>query len=119
MLTLINGWTKEKVMAQIKKYNDGTRSVNKMAPDNETYCSYQNAEDNRCFVGCFIPSDHKALTSGKDIIALMDEFPSLEDLMPFEIGELSLFQTVHDKSNKTHDGDTYKALEVFLNTRVK
>jgi hypothetical protein len=43
---LINGWTKETVMAQVKKYNNGTKATKEW----QRVCQYLTDKGNRCAI---------------------------------------------------------------------
>src|ERR1700722_5334496 len=98
---LANGWTKESVIAQIKKYNNG-----QVCMDKHTTCLYQHPENNnRCLIGCFIPDGHEALSETIPILPLLTGYPDLEGFMPFKDKEaLTTFQRLHDdlSENKFH-----------------
>jgi hypothetical protein len=116
MYKLINGWTKETVMAQVKKYNDGTRSI--VLWDDKEQCSYEDERGNRCAVGCFIPDMHKALMDIKCASDTVANHQDLWKLVPFDGDTLDVFQRTHDRADKTHDGDVYRAIQEFLDARV-
>ncbi len=89
---LANGWTKSKVLAQVKKYNNGTRAAKPCGG-----CMYLMPDGNRCAVGAFIPDGHAALASESGVKDLLDFFWDLRELMPFSDGvALSAFQRSHD-----------------------
>jgi hypothetical protein len=93
MYKLINGWTKEKVMEQVKKYNNNTKAKNKIA------CVYLAPNGNRCAIGCFIPDGHPALTATSCAASeLVNEYPDLKTVMPFRASELDDFQVAHDRT---------------------
>lgn len=81
MYKLANGWTKEKVLNQVKKYNNGTRAMKPVGDE----CSYRTEDGNRCAVGAFIP-DHYDVTafyfSGAARV-LIERYPDLAQYMPF------------------------------------
>jgi hypothetical protein len=111
---LANGWTKETVMAQIKKYNNGSRSMI------EGYCLYEGPDGNRCAIGCFIPDGHEALNRGYNSApTIMRCYPELQKLMPFaESCELLEFQSAHDECDGKGMG-VYDAIQDFLDTKVE
>ena len=49
----INGWTKDKMKAQVRAKNNGKRSLRRSGG-----CAYQVTDGNRCAAGCFIPDGH-------------------------------------------------------------
>jgi hypothetical protein len=121
MYKLINGWTKETVMAQVKKYNDGTKSVRPISnkSTSRVICLYENKDGNRCAIGCFIPDKHPALKQVLPAYCIAEEYPGLRELMPFDMGVLNSFQRIHDRADQTHNGDVYGAVQEFLDTRVE
>lgn len=100
MYKLINGWTKEKVLAQVKKYNNGKQALavgidkfGSAAP----MCMYKTPDGNRCFVGAFIPDNHPGLMlENANAPRLLRRYPDLSAHMPFEGYALLSFQGVHD-----------------------
>jgi hypothetical protein len=114
MFKLSNGWTKERVMEQIRKYNNGTRS--EVSEDGEINCLYKAPNGNRCAIGCFIPDDHPSLEWEGGVLHLKRIYPELMKLMPFdEPMALLAFQRSHDNS----DGDVYQSVQHFLNCEVE
>lgn len=119
MAKLINGWTKETVMAQVKKYNNGSRSVTVREVEYDEYntaCVYLSPDLNRCLIGCFIPDNHEALKSPLSACALIRYFPDLKDKMPFGEYDLQIFQSVHDESVGR---SVYDAAQEFLDVKVE
>lgn len=107
MRKFANGWTKETVRAQVKKFNNGSKALDNA---NSELCRYKNSEGNRCFIGAFIPNDHSALSSLANITNLLISYPKLIKNMPFEaLDDLIDFQVSHDAYN-----DIYAALDSFL-----
>lgn len=91
-----NGWTKEKMKNQIKKYNNGTGSYDE---DRISYF-YENPKDkNRCAVGCFIPDNHKALSFNSGVQALLETYKDLNKFMPLQ--NMESFQSEHDFSRNS------------------
>ena len=112
MRKLVNGWTAERVLAQVKKYNDGAKAIKE---GTNNICTYQAKNGNRCFVGAFIPDDHAALNSNFEVSDLLAEHHDLASLMPFdETDDLKDFQLSHDMANVEFEGKTYAALTEFL-----
>ena len=124
MFKLANGWTKAKVLAQVKKFNNGTRAMSNQVSSNtgKPYCAYQDRDNgNRCAIGCFIPNTAIGEISDK-ILGAWDIVRDnhLQDFMPFEgPNALEAFQKAHDDCDKMHDGNVYAAIEFFLNTGVE
>ena len=108
----LNNWTRETVMAQIKKYNNGTRaydeSVNQMSGNG---CVYETSNGNRCAVGCFIPDGHEALEFIGGASQLLDEYPELLNAMPMELDDLARLQSEHDSFRQDNICTLHKALE--------
>jgi hypothetical protein len=112
MYKLANGWTKEKVMQQIKKYNSGTKAKIPGCFG----CSYQTPYGNRCAIGCFIPDGHPGLKSGSLVNDLLEVYPELKDKMPFRsMRALRAFQITHDSCK----GSVYDAVDKFLTTKCE
>lgn len=110
---LANGWTKEKVMEQVKKYNNGTRCQNQYTKE----CFYSK-DGNRCAVGCFIPDDHiAALEFRGGSLDLLLEYPELNKFMPFDDPRaLSHFQGAHDTG---YVDNIHRGIEKFLGEWVE
>ena len=113
MFKLTNGWTKATVLAQVKKYNNGTQAIDRESGS----CRYQVPDGNRCAIGCFIPNGHPALAYEGGSISLLNQYPELWRLMPFESVGLGRFQSIHDTFSAR--GEVHQAIESFLNTEVK
>lgn len=88
----INGWTKEKMKAQIRAKNNGTRCYD----SEQDSCVYEMPNGNHCAVGCFIPQGHEGMTiiGGSD--NLLYNYQSLTLLMPLKPRALRELQKVHD-----------------------
>lgn len=109
---LANGWTKEKVMEQVKKYNDGTRAITL-----DGACTYANGNNNRCAIGCFIPDNHKALTLNAGVTYILENFPDLKKYMPFDNAKaLNELQSTHDNC---FDINVHESIQMFLDTKVE
>src|ERR1700687_936792 len=110
----INGWTKAKIVEQIKQRNDGYQSTNK-----DGGCMYRNNKEssgNACAIGCFIPDDrYEPSMEGRGIRVLLDEFPSLFDYMPLPENALLELQKTHDKFAE----DTQKQMIEWVETNVQ
>lgn len=117
---LINGWTKERVLEQVKKYNKGLpATVRNQA------CAYLTEDGNRCAVGCFIPDGHPSLRAGNtaSVGDLLREYPELMENMPFTEGAaIAQFQGAHDacsSDNPLRSKDVYAAVTRFLEESVE
>jgi hypothetical protein len=121
MYKLINGWTKEKVMKQIKKYNNDRVSFS----PSQRVCVYQTRNGaNRCAVGCFIPDGHPGLKHEGDVESLLTEYPDLKTIMPFDILEIADFQCQHDILGNSMNPNSrpkgvHKAIKRFLDEEVE
>ena len=109
MYKLANGWTKESVMEQFKKYNNGN-----MARDYKRgICVYQTDDGNRCAIGAFIPDGHEGLQFEGPVNQLLMRYSDLKSYIPFDdLDALEVFQQVHDGSFSGLD--IYQRIENFL-----
>lgn len=117
----INGWNREKVMAQLKKYNNGTRAMKPSSSSlgDHTVCSYKDENDNRCFIGAFIPDNHSALTKEADVFSLLSKYPDLERKMPIDLLSLGGFQQVHDNYGNIYYGPAKLSLHEVAENWLK
>jgi hypothetical protein len=106
-----NGWTKERMIAQIRKYNNGTRAI-----DVYGECKYQDHNGNRCAVGCFLPDGHEGFNTTVNVYNLLRKFPDLNDIVPIKHMALSIMQGVHDECDT---GDVRDLLEAWINNNVE
>lgn len=113
---LAKGWTKKKVMDQVKKFNNNTRSMG-----DKDSCAYKNNEGNRCAIGCFIPNRSRAFGSSWGVEDLLGMFPQLKKSMPFEdVKALIACQEAHDDAKDGVKGKTvYDLVAKFLKNKVK
>lgn len=117
MFKLANGWTKDSVMAQVKKYNNGTPAMR-----DDWSCRYQAADGNRCAIGCFIPDAHIGLNHAGPVEQLLYYYPSLTSCMPFnDVKALIGFQMSHDDCSipKAATRSTHEAIQKFLDEEVE
>lgn len=98
MYRTINGWTKERMKAQIRARNDGTAAMEDGA------CLYETTSGNHCAVGCFIPAGHDAMGALKSADALLAEFEELRDAVPLDGPGLLQMQMEHDRSDNRAPG---------------
>jgi len=98
MFKLQNGFTKEKMIEKIVKYNNGQKS-GYLNVSGYYSCMYSVDNDtNRCAIGCFIPDNHKALNAKNiSVSGLLIDYPDLVEKMPLESLGLGIFQTIHDR----------------------
>lgn len=116
MYTLKKGWTRQRVMEQFKKYNNGTRAHSGLD------CVYMTPNGNRCAVGAFIPDDHAGLRLYGTAMLLLGQYPGLLEFMPFDdVAALTAMQRAHDqcRNDQGDSGDTYAAMAHFLETQVQ
>ena len=108
---LENGFTKQSMKDLIKKYNNGTRSMDAGA------CVYETEDlKNRCAVGCFIPDGHEALKYSGSGGALICEFPDLVNKMPLDGTGLQEFQDAHDN----YEGENlHRMLFNWIDERIR
>lgn len=117
-MKLANGWTKATVLAQIKRYNNGTVCSVKEGPVDSLSnpCQYKNKEGNRCFIGCFIPDNHPALRQTDGVRYILCEYPDLVEVMPFnDVYNLTKFQKVHDLATS----ELYSVAAKWLDANVE
>lgn len=92
MYKTANGWTKEKMKAQIRLKNNGTRS------SEGSRCVYRTKDGSACAVGCFIPDGHEALDTIWPASTLVRTYPSLASLVPLtSLDGLNSLQCAHDR----------------------
>jgi len=104
MLKTQNGWTVEKMIAQVRAKNNGTRSIKTTLDDqgniHSIQCRYRQFDDNGnvincCAAGCFIPDDeYSTAMEGCSIAKVMECFPKLK--FPLGVDEMIDFQRAHD-----------------------
>ena len=95
----INGWTKEKMKAQIRAKNDGSKSGSYEIGFGDFACKYRGDNSNACAVGCFIlDEDYKSEFEGHSLQGLLEyeEFAQ----MPLDYFGLKEMQNEHDSAIK-------------------
>lgn len=91
----LNGFTKESVMAVIKK-----KSLGYPAKDG-TNCMYRAENGNCCLVGAFIPDEvYDSKMETKSAYNVINEF-DLHEYMPFNIDIMGELQDWHDSESLT------------------
>ena len=102
-----NGFTRKKVMEQIKKYNHGY-PARKMSS-----CYYRASDGNRCLVGCFIPDDkYDESMEDKRADVIISEY-GLNSVMPFDASDMECLQSFHDELyDEDYEGDENKFYEL-------
>lgn len=117
---LAKGWTKKKVMAQVKEGNNNTKS-NMIDLYGYERCMYKSASGNHCAIGCFLPPRSKAMKIFLDVEGLICNYPSLMKYLPFDnMKALIDFQSTHDYATDGVKGKTvYDRVAKFLKNRVK
>lgn len=94
----INGWTKAKMIKQIKKYVPKT----KPCMDDVGACAYRSGRY-RCAVGAFIPTGKENydafnfIGSARDLVKI---YGHLKSEMPLSINALTSMQKLHDSFDK-------------------
>ncbi len=115
MFKTINGWTKARMIAQIRLRNDGTKSVNTRGG-----CVYQSPTGNACAVGCFIPQGdyREELDNG---IGVREVFlwQEMRLAMPLAVEGLTRMQSVHDNAPSEIGGDMRERLANWINENVE
>lgn len=92
MFKCINGWTKKKMLAVIKK-----RLYEAAAFDaDEGSCIYRTRNGNKCAIGLFIPKNHDGFKVDDAVSSLLDKYPDLRGELPLNEDGLKIFQSVHD-----------------------
>lgn len=89
----INGWTKEKMKAQIKLKNNGMRAVDPWG----IICLYRTPDGNACAIGCFIPDNNQAIRYNCPIDTIHHQ---VKEYMPIELTGLIELQFLHDRNEK-------------------
>lgn len=101
---LKNGWTIERMIAQVMLRNNGARSTGlvQTALGGGT-CRYRGDGGNCCLVGAFIPDElYHPRMEGMSIKYLLSAYPAVRQHMPLEEAGLYGFQAAHDQCS---DGD--------------
>lgn len=108
----INGWTKEKMKAQIRAKNNG-----KVA-SNGKLCLYETPDGNHCAVGCFIPEGHQAMNATESVEWLLGYHEDLLKHMPLIKDGMYKLQVEHDKYTSTPTEDVRKVLCKWIDENV-
>jgi len=115
----LNGWTKEKVLEQIKKKNLGYPAKN-----DDGSCFYRqdvNGQTNCCLVGAFIPDDlyHEGMEF-QGIDDILDK--TLEKHMPMDVDSMAELQGYHDgdlERDMDYTGASlYDLVEKFIDNKL-
>lgn len=110
----INGWTKQRIIAQIQLRNNGMKSVRGRNLDN---CQYRGDNGNCCAVGCFIPNnEYSYRMEGNTVYRLLNEFKDLKRHMPLDVGALARLQLAHDHGTNE---DVRERMIAWINENVK
>lgn len=97
MTTLLNGWTKAKIMARITKLNKGKCFRKNSGSDND-WCMYRGPKKNCCLIGALIPDRlYKKQMENKVASEVMRLYPELAARLPFSDADADAFQKLHDK----------------------
>lgn len=102
MAELINGWTRETVIARINEKFKG-KSVFPEEGAGPESCAYRNGEGLSCIAGCFI-SDEDYDTFFKGDAPACYEGESVWDLHPNIVGKFPLEQRDMARWQRVHDG---------------
>ncbi len=113
MYKTINGWTKEKMIAQIKLKNNGSKAEYKHL------CRYRTDEGNACFVGAFIPDDVYSPSFEGSVHFLLKEYPNMLPIMPLDEDALAKLQHVHDGHESAIMAPLHQRMEEWINDNVE
>lgn len=106
----INGWTKESMIAHIKKEFKG-----KSVSVNGEACLYRASEGKKCAVGMFIPEGH--YYEGIEGNGYYDnEMRKFDKFMPLDIAAMTMLQSIHDSSNPQN---TLNAMLTWIESNVE
>lgn len=111
MYKTINGWTKEKMIEQIKLRNNGTKSVDRIVGG----CFYRGINNNCCAVGCFIP-DEEYKYSFDVARSFYEVYSQLKRFMPLNFNGMCNMREVHDNFEGE---DMHVVLENWINENVQ
>lgn len=90
----INNYDRDSVMKIIRENNKGYRAVKTNGS-----CRYLTDDDNKCLVGCFIPSKlYEDGMEDKNSTVLLNNYGHLHDFMPLKTDKLRNLQIFHDDS---------------------
>lgn len=114
MYKCINGWTKEKMIVQIKLRNNGKVSI-----DDETgNCRYRTEDNNACAVGCFLPDEACPDLEGFALVPdYLDMFMPYANLFPLDFNGMRTLQDKHDSAFKL--SNVHAILEHWINENVE
>lgn len=118
---LKDGWTKDKVMAQFKEKNNGTRAMI-ITDEDDLGCAYRGVNGNACAAGAFIPDKlYRKDMEDVPIATVLRKYPRVEKYMPLDSRGMECMQSVHDSCNQEGgtNGDTYQAIQNFLDNEVE
>lgn len=106
MFKIINGWTKEKMKAQILVKNNGYQSRN------GSMCAYRSQDGNRCAAGCFIPDDkYRANMECNSVRGiLLEDHYGLLSLFPLDQLGMTMLQGAHDNCSSQDSEDMREVL---------
>jgi len=117
MYTAINGWTKKKMLAVIKK-----RRYNAPAIKNGA-CVYLSSNGNKCAVGLFIPDGHHGQRVEGPSDVLFSLYPELKKVMPLDVVGMDSLQSIHDNTFEQYSGEAVgnakQAMLDWVNEYVK
>lgn len=112
----INGWTKEKMKAQIRARNNGTRCYD----SEQDQCLYEMPNGNHCAVGCFISEGHESMGCIGAVDTLLDNYQGLIESMPLTRTALFEMQKAHDNcQDGKYAKDVRDVLCAWVDTNVR
>lgn len=116
MFTLINGFTKERMIEAIRQGNNGSKAINPITGA----CVYLASDGNKCAVGCFIPDGHKAQCEGEvSATFLVKKYPELKTLFPLPREGMDALQCIHDIYIRLPNGpDVRETIIEWINANV-
>lgn len=105
----INGWTKERIIEQIKtNMLDHKSSLNGM-------CRYRTPDGNKCAVGCFIPDE--VYLNQWEACGVRSVWPYIESNMPLDLDSMIELQYIHDSYRE--GGDPRPKLVAWIERNVE
>jgi hypothetical protein len=110
------GWTKSSIIAQLKRRNNGNKSVNSV----NNNCAYRGENGNACAIGCFLPDDlYSRSMEGMNIHQLFKLLGGTNAItwMPLSVLAMEELQAVHDYSGKGK-GEALKAMVDWVTKNV-
>lgn len=92
----VNGWTKKKMIAHIKKNFKGQSKMS-MFEGHSATCLYRGPKGKKCAVGLFIPDEvYSPGMEDKNVAAIVKRYPKLLSVLPLSSVALGNLQYIHD-----------------------